>query len=138
MTLLNKIRNKWELIGIQLEINQAEIVHAKVKMGLQNDTQRLAHILQLWIDKHSCEPSWKKIISIVKEPPIDDKEIVEEIHQFLTRLNIQHEYISQGKGCGIVTVLRCNLYWTIRLSHFKSAPSILAIPKLCESEKHLY
>ena len=100
MTLLNKIKTKWEIIGTQLEVNQAEIVHTKVKMGLKNDTQMLAHILQLWSNKRSCETSWRKIISVVEEPPIGDKEIAEEIIQFLTRPNIQHEYISQGKSCG--------------------------------------
>lgn len=126
MTLLNKIRNKWEIIGVQLEINQAEIVQTKAKMGLQNDTQMLAHILQLWSYKNCCETSWKKIISVIEEPPIQDKKVAEEIHRFLTRPYIQHEYTSQGKSCGNKTAFKCNLCWTICPSRPKSAPSVLA------------
>ena len=110
MTLLSKIRFKWEEIGGQLEISAHELENAKMENGLQNNTQKLAYMLRKWNDTKSCEFSWRKIISVVEEPPVENKNVAEEIRQFLARPVSQHEYIPQDKSGKINIVFIINFF----------------------------
>ena len=96
MTLLHEIRYKWNTIGEQLAVRYGHILSAQHNVAY-DDTRKLSEVLQHWIDKRTCEVSWRMIITVVKEPPVEHKVVAEKIYQFLARPDIRNEYLSFGK-----------------------------------------
>ena len=96
MMLLHPIKHMWNTIGEQLEVPYDDIKSAEYNEVYDN-TRKLSEVLQVWKDKITCEVSWRKIISVVKEPPIEKKVVADDIYQFLSRADIQNEYLSSGK-----------------------------------------
>ena len=96
MTLLHEIKYMWSTIGEQLAVRYGHIMSAQYNVAY-DDTRKLSEVLQLWIDKRTCEVSWRMIITVVKEPPVEHKVVVEKIYQFLARPDIRNEYLSSGK-----------------------------------------
>ena len=92
MTLLHKIKYMWNTIGEQLEVRYGDIKSAEYNVAY-SDTTKLSEVLQVWIDKRTCEVSWRMIITVVKEPPVENKVVAETINQFLTRPDIRNEYL---------------------------------------------
>ena len=93
MTLLHKIKDKWNTIGEQLEVRYGDIKSAEYNVKY-DDTTKLSEVLQVWIDKRTCEVSWRMIITVVKEPPVENKAVAEKVYQFLTRPDIRNDYLS--------------------------------------------
>ena len=57
------------------------------------NTISLSEVLQVWIDKKTCEVSWRMIITIINNPPVEEKKVADEIHKFLARPDIINEYL---------------------------------------------
>ena len=93
MTLLHDIKYKWDIIGVQLAVSNNDIMCAK-DGSPNNCTRKLANILQVWKNKRTSKVSWKKIITVVENPPIENKQVVEKIFYFLKRHDIRNEYLS--------------------------------------------
>ena len=93
MTLLHPIKNKWNIIGEQLEVCYGVIKSAEYNVAYDNTT-KLSEVLQVWKDKKTCEVSWKMIITVVDEPPLEDKKVADEMCEFLARSDIRSEYLS--------------------------------------------
>ena len=93
MTLLHEIKYMWNTIGEQLEVHHCDIKSAEYNVEY-NDTTKLSEVLQFWIDKRTCEVSWRMIITVVKEPPIEHKVVAGKIYKFLARPEIRNEYLS--------------------------------------------
>ena len=94
MRLLHKLRFKWDEIGRQLAINPYEIENAKRESGLFENTDKLSYILRKWNDQRPCPVCWKKIMSVIEDPPIEDETVAYEMREFLAREEIRDEYIS--------------------------------------------
>ena len=90
MTLLHEIKYMWSTIGEQLAVRYGHIMSAQYNVAY-DDTRKLSEVLQLWIDKRTCEVSWRMIITVVKEPPVEHKVVAEKIYQFLARPDIRNE-----------------------------------------------
>ena len=93
MMLLHPIKYMWNTISEQLEVRYSDIPSAEYNLSYDY-TRKLSEVLQVWIDKRTCEVSWRKIITVVEEPPIDNKIVADNIYQFLSRPDIQNEYLS--------------------------------------------
>ena len=93
MTLLHEIKYMWNTIGEQLEVHHCDIKSAEYNVAY-DQTTKLSEVLQVWIDKRTCEVSWRMIITVVKEPPIEHKVVAEKIYKFLARPEIRNEYLS--------------------------------------------
>ena len=104
MTLLHKIKYMWSTIGEQLEVHYGDIKSAEYNVTY-DDTRKLSEVLQVWIDKKTCEVSWRMIITVMKEPPIEHKVVTEKIYQFLARPDIRNEYLSSGKVRKIILII---------------------------------
>ena len=92
MTLLHDIKYKWDIIGVQLAVSNNDIMCAED--GTPNNcTRKLSKILQVWIDKRTSKVSWKEIITVVENPPIENKQVVKKIFYFLKRHDIRNEYL---------------------------------------------
>jgi hypothetical protein len=100
-TILDSIRYQWREIGEQLEINNGDIMSIRYDPSL-SDTGKLSGVLQLWMDGKttandgSWKVSWRKILDVVKTPPIENNEVHDEMVEFLSRPDIQQQYLSSG------------------------------------------
>ena len=93
MTLLHPIKYKSNTIGEQLGVHYGDKLSAKYNEAY-GDTSKLSEILQVWLDKRTCEVSWRTIITAIKKPPVEEKVVADKIYQFLSRPDIQNEYLS--------------------------------------------
>ena len=66
----------WNVIGEQLEVNYD--MSLEYYEAYENN-RKFSQVLQLWIDNRTCEVSWRKIITVVKEPAIENKHITDNI-----------------------------------------------------------
>ena len=92
MSLLNPIKSQWREIGEQLEVPHGELQSIQHNVAY-DDTRRLSEVFRLWIDR-TTEVSWRTILDVVRDPPVDNKRLEEEIRQFISRPDIQHIYLS--------------------------------------------
>ena len=86
----------WKIIGEQLAVSNDDIMCAE-DYAPNNCTKKLSEVLQVWINKRTSEVSWKKIITVVKDPPVQHKQVAEKIFHFLKRPDIRNEYISSDQ-----------------------------------------
>ena len=91
MTLLHPIMYKWDIIGGQLAVPD---VYIQCAFEERQHTRKLSEVLQVWIDKRTSLVCWKTIITVVEEPPVENKVVADNIYQFLTRPYIQNQYLS--------------------------------------------
>ena len=95
-SLLHNIKHMWYTIGEQLAVNYDDL--KCIEYNITYDcTKKLSEVLQVWIDKRTCEVSWRTIITVTDDPPIENKRVADEICEFLARSDIQNEYLSTGK-----------------------------------------
>ena len=110
MSLLHCIKHMWDTIGEQLAVRYGDIKSAEYNMTYDS-TKKLSEVLQVWIDKRTCEVSWRTIITVVDDPPVENKRVADEICEFLARSDIQIEYLSSGQfelHCVYVCSLVCH------------------------------
>ena len=89
----------WNDIGVQLEVPDGDIKSANYKEA-NRDSTKLDEVLQAWINKRTRPVCWKTIITVVEEPPIENKVVADDIYQFLTTPDIQNEYLSSHHQTG--------------------------------------
>ena len=94
--LLHPIKAKWYTIGEQLKVQYGDIISTEA----HEDTRKLSEVVQIWIDKGTRPVCWKTIITVIEEPPVENKAVADEIYQFLTRPDIQNEYLSPHHQTG--------------------------------------
>ena len=83
----------WDTIGEQLRLPYGDIQSAGYNEAY-GDTTKLSEVLQVWINKKTCLVCWNTIITVVEEPPVENKVVADDIYQFLSRPDIQNEYLS--------------------------------------------
>ena len=93
MRLLHPIKYKWNTIGEQLYVHHSDVSSAEYNEAYGN-TRKLSEVLQIWLDKRTCEVSWRTIITAIKKPPVEEKVVADKIYKFLSRPDIQNEYLS--------------------------------------------
>ena len=98
MQLLHPIRNDWENIGEQLEVPHDDIMSIRQPNIAHDNTRKLSAVLQVWKDGKTCEFSWRMIITVINNPPVEEKRVVDEICSFLARPEIMNEYLSSDQS----------------------------------------
>ena len=78
--LLHPVRYKWENIGEQLCIESGDLECIRQKVHFK---EPLSEILNLWKTQKKCEVSWKKIIDVIKNTPVGNVTVANDICQFL-------------------------------------------------------
>ena len=86
----------WNVIGEQLAVRYGDMKSVECNVAY-DDTRKLSEVLQVWIDKRTSEVSWKKIIAVVKDPPVQNKQVAEKIFHFLNSPGIKNEYLSSDQ-----------------------------------------
>ena len=116
MTLLHPIKYMWNTIGEQLEVRYGDIKSAEYNESYDH-TRKLSEVLQVWRDKRTCLVCWQTIITVVEEPPVENKAVADEIYQFLTRPDIQNEYLSSHHQTGKMIFI---IYKNVLCHHSRS------------------
>ena len=107
MQLLHSIRRIWDTIGEQLEVPDADILSLKQCNIENDDTRKLSAVLRVWKNKKTCEYSWRMIITVIDEPPVEEKRVADEICDFLARPEIKNEYLLSDQP-GIIKMIIIN------------------------------
>ena len=92
LSLLDPVKHEWRTIGEMLGIGYSDIQCEECNIQ-HNDMDKLSKVLQLWINQRKCEVSWKKIITVIKNPPLNNVNLANEICH-----NLLVEYSSGKKG----------------------------------------
>ena len=92
MMVLDCINYEWRSIGEQLYIEYNDLESLE-RSASYNNTTRLSKVLQLWINQRKREVSWDTIITIIKNPPLNNVNVANGICRFLL-----HEYNSDHQG----------------------------------------
>ena len=83
LTVLYKVKHDWRIIGVMLGINDTDI-KSEEKNAQHNDTEKFSEVLQSWLDqKGHVKVSWKAIITVMENPPLEYKEVADDIRKFL-------------------------------------------------------
>ena len=119
MTLLDPIKFMWNTIGEQLQVEHG------VRMSIMStgcnvehdNTRKLSEVLQVWMDKQTCEVSWKMIITVIDDPPVEGKEVANKIRDFLASDKIRNEYLPSDQPGKIKMIIIdkviLKLFWKI-------------------------
>ena len=101
---LNPIKSQWYSIGEQLEVENGSLKSIEYNTRY-NDTMRLSEVFQKWSDVRTTnEVSWRVILDVIRNPPIENKRLELEIRKFLLRPDIQCIYLSTDNGSSKYTV----------------------------------
>ena len=93
MTELSSIKFQWKLIGEQLEVDNGSLKSIEYNTRY-NDTMRLSEVFQVWIDGRTTEVSWRVILDVIRNRPLSNKKLFDEVQKFLSRPDIQCLYLS--------------------------------------------
>ena len=75
--LLSPIECKWKQIGHALKISHGDL--KKISDQRSEDTDRLADVVQFWLDKQPSEITWATVITAVELPPVLEPSIASTI-----------------------------------------------------------
>ena len=78
---MTDIAFKWNIIGVCLGIKHAYLASLQSKQS--SDIEKLAEVLQLWIDKIPKPVTWNTILQTIESPPIESKSTIMKIEEFL-------------------------------------------------------
>ena len=81
MELLDPVKHEWKIIGERLCIVNGHL--QCIEESIHHYNERLSQMLELWINQRKCMVSWKTIIDVIKDPPINNVKVANEICQFL-------------------------------------------------------
>ena len=84
--LLGPISYQWIEIGESLNIPYHVLKRLQSFRSL--DANKLSEMLQIWIDMQCSPVTWQTIIDVVSSPPVKNKALVDEIHRFLSELDM--------------------------------------------------
>ena len=130
----------WDIIGVQLSVPD---VYIQCISEAHQHTRKLSEVLQVWIDNNNERRPvcWKTIITVVEEPPVLNKTVGNEIYQFLTRPEIQNEYLSPHNQTGnmkVYYVYKCCNHSGQPITTFNSPPPIAPKPAKNEGTRVIY
>ena len=81
LQLMSSIAFKWYIIGEVLGIQYAHL--ALLQITISSDIEKLAEVLQLWMDTMPKAVTWNTILEVIESPPVESKFTVMEMEKFL-------------------------------------------------------
>ena len=81
LLLMSGIAFNWYIIGIRLEIDYAFL--ASLQSKTSRNIEKLAEVLQLWMDTMPKPVTWNTILQVLESPPIKSKFTVMKMEEFL-------------------------------------------------------
>ena len=93
--VLGPIEYKWREIGEALEIPDGKIQSIDYNPRY-NDTNKLSVVLQIWINTHSANVTWRNLINVIREHPVNEPALAKTIPDFLANPEISKHYIEHA------------------------------------------
>ena len=81
LKLMSGIAFQWYIIGECLGIQYTHLVSLQSKTS--KDIDKLAEVLQIWMDTMPKPVTWNTILEIIESPPIESKFTVMEMEKFI-------------------------------------------------------
>ena len=81
LQLMAGIAFKWYIIGECLGIEYTHLATLQIKTS--GDIDKLAEVLQLWMDTMPKPVTWNTILQTIESPPVESKYTVMKIEEFL-------------------------------------------------------
>ena len=85
-------------IGEQLQVEHGKLMNIKHNTSFDDD-DRLSEVFQLWMDRDTTDVSWRKVLYVIWNRPIENRSLHDEVMAFLSCPHIQQEYLSCGELC---------------------------------------
>ena len=83
--LMNRVAarcmDQWKLVGIQLEIEDAQL--NSIKSSCRTDPQCFAEVFNHWKRKGSPPYTWAKIIDVLKAPSVGEEKVARDLEEWL-------------------------------------------------------
>ena len=81
LNLLNPEKSNWRSIGEQLCVRDGDI--QSLQYSRSRDEIKLSEVLRLWTNQSERDVCWKTIITVLKNPPINNVNVADKICHFL-------------------------------------------------------
>ena len=89
--VLGPIQHKWRAIGEALEIPDRRIESID-GVALYDDSNKLSEVLQIWIDTLTSDVTWRNLIDVITEYPVNEPVLAKTIPHFLANPKISSKY----------------------------------------------
>ena len=89
--VLGPIQHKWRAIGEALEIPNGTIKSIDHDAHY-DDSNKLSEVLQTWIDTQPSDVTWRNLIDIITECPVNEPVLAKTISDFLANPKISSKY----------------------------------------------
>ena len=95
LIVLDPVKYEWRSIGEMLNVGYGEIKSEEYSASHDNKA-RLSEVLQLWINQRKREVCWKTIITVIRDPPLNNVNVANGICRYLL-----NEYNSGQQGINL-------------------------------------
>ena len=89
--VLGPIQHKWRAIGEALEIPNGTIKSIDHD-ARYDDSNKLSEVLQTWIDTQPSDVTWRNLIDVITEYPVNEPGLAKTIPDFLVNPKISSKY----------------------------------------------
>ena len=89
--LLTDIKHEWKKIGWALEVGRG--VLGSCTQSNEEDGNKLATVLESWVDTMVTNVTWETVIAAVEGPIINHKSTALSIRDFLTKPDVHTKYL---------------------------------------------
>ena len=81
LKLLNDIRDRWNIIGIALEVQSATL--GTLNQSRKSDDLKLVDVIGAWFENQNPPVTWKTLIDAIEGPLVRHKKKANEIRDYL-------------------------------------------------------
>ena len=89
--LLTDIKHKWNEIGWALEVGRG--VLGSCTNSYEEDGNKLATVLESWVDTMVTDVTWETVIAAVEGPIVNHKSTSVRIRDFLAKPDVHAKYL---------------------------------------------
>lgn len=79
--IANKALDKWEILGLQLDIEPHRL--KSIKNQTENNVLRYAEIFEIWKRRGNPPFTWATIIDALKAPIVEEQQLAHELEKCL-------------------------------------------------------
>jgi hypothetical protein len=89
--LLKNLEDRWKEFGQGLYISQDKLTAINSNSNYSN-SNRLDKVIQIWITERPIDLTWRALLHVLKNYPVNDENLVADVKSFLLRHDIQYFY----------------------------------------------
>ncbi len=78
---LYRVRQKWHPIGLELDLELADLSNIKDQYANEGIDRCLMEMLVVWLKRLTPRPTWQSLVAALKEVTVDEKGVAADIEQ---------------------------------------------------------